>query len=79
MSHEEIHAEMAATVLRLQSASGSRVDDGDVLLLLESMKMEIPVVAEGPGTVVRYAVAAGTPVRAGDLMVVIEQDGPRTG
>jgi acetyl-CoA carboxylase biotin carboxyl carrier protein len=79
MAHEEIHAELAATVLRLQSPSGSRVDDGDVLLLLESMKMEIPVVAEGPGTVVRYAVAPGSAVRAGDLMVVIEQDPPRAG
>ena len=79
MPHEEIQAEMAATVLHLQSASGSRVDDGDVLLLLESMKMEIPVVAEGSGTVVRYAVTPGAAVREGDLMVVIEQDPPRTG
>lgn len=78
MPHEEIHADMAATVLHLHSASGSRVDGGDVLLLLESMKMEIPVLAEGPGTVVRYAVDPGTTVRAGDLMVVIEREPPRT-
>lgn len=79
MPHDDVHADLAATVLDLHSAPGGRVDTGDVLLLLESMKMEIPVVAEGPGTVVRYAVEPGSSVREGDLLLVVDQDPSGTG
>ncbi|MFW5416613.1 biotin/lipoyl-binding carrier protein [Nocardiopsis sp. CNT-189] len=68
----EIHAEMVAGVHRVTAAPGDRVGAGAVLLLLESMKMEIPVLTEEPGTVVSIDVAEGDVVREGDLLAVVE-------
>ena len=68
----EIRAEMVANVLELPVAVGDRVDTGDTVVLLESMKMEIPVLAEGPGTVTGVRVAIGDVVQAGDPLVVLE-------
>jgi len=48
------------------------VADGDTLVILESMKMEIPVLAESPGTLTRLAVAEGDVVQEGDLIAVID-------
>jgi hypothetical protein len=45
---DEIRAEMVANVWKVVAATGDRVDDGDTLVILESMKMEIPVLAESP-------------------------------
>jgi acetyl-CoA carboxylase biotin carboxyl carrier protein len=53
------------------AAEGDQVDDGDTLVILESMKMEIPVVAEGPGTITRMHVAEGDVVQEGDLIAII--------
>lgn len=69
---ESVRAEMVAGVLSLEVAVGDVVETGQTLLLLESMKMEIPVVPEGPGTVVRVAVAPGDVVQEGDLLVVLD-------
>ena len=54
------------------AAEGATVADGDTLVILESMKMEIPVLAEDSGTVTRLAVAEGDVVQEGDLIAVIE-------
>nr|WP_202420167.1 biotin/lipoyl-binding carrier protein [Actinomadura rayongensis] len=63
---------MVAKLLEVTVAEGERVNEGDTLVLLESMKMEIPVQAEEPGVVTRLAVTAGAQVQAGDLLAVIE-------
>ncbi|WP_017612189.1 biotin/lipoyl-binding carrier protein [Nocardiopsis salina] len=68
----EIRAEMVANIFELQVAEGERVEAGGTLLLLESMKMEIPVLTEGAGTVTRVAVAEGDVVQEGDLLAVVE-------
>ena len=68
----EIRAEMVANVWKVVAAEGESVGDGDTLVILESMKMEIPVVAEGPGTLTRLAVAEGDVIQEGDLIAVIE-------
>ena len=68
----EIRAEMVANVWRVVAAEGDTVDDGDTLVILESMKMEIPVVAEGTGRLARLAVAEGDVIQEGDLIAVIE-------
>ena len=57
---------------RSSSAEGDNVADGDTLVILESMKMEIPVLAEAAGTVTKLAVAEGDVVQEGDLIAVIE-------
>jgi len=69
---EEIRAEMVANVMSVVVHAGSTVSDGDTLVILESMKMEIPVITEVPGTVVSVAVAEGDVVQSGDLIAVVE-------
>jgi acetyl-CoA carboxylase biotin carboxyl carrier protein len=68
----EVRAEMVANVWKVVASAGDTVADGDTLVILESMKMEIPVLAEGGGTVARLAVAEGDVVQEGDLIAVIE-------
>jgi acetyl-CoA carboxylase biotin carboxyl carrier protein len=68
----EIRAEMVANVWKIVVAEGDSIADGDTLVILESMKMEIPVLAEGAGTVTRLAVAEGDVIQEGDLIAVIE-------
>jgi acetyl-CoA carboxylase biotin carboxyl carrier protein len=68
----EIRAEMVANVWKVVTAEGEQVSGGDTLVILESMKMEIPVLAEDPGTVTKLAVGEGDVVQEGDLIAVIE-------
>ncbi|HEY2077414.1 MAG TPA: biotin/lipoyl-binding carrier protein [Streptosporangiaceae bacterium] len=68
----EVRAEMVANVWKVVAAEGDTVADGDTLVILESMKMEIPVLAEGSGTLTKLAVAEGDVVQEGDLIAVIE-------
>ena len=67
---EEVRAEMVANVWKIVVAEGDRVEDGDTIAILESMKMEIPVTVEAAGTV-SLKVAEGDVVQEGDLIAVI--------
>ena len=67
----EVRAEMVANVWKVVAAEGQQVDAGDTLVILESMKMEIPVLAEEPGTVSKLHVAEGDVVQEGDLIAVL--------
>lgn len=69
---EEVRAEMVANVLVVNVAEGDVVDPATELVLLESMKMEIPVLPERGGRVSRVAVEAGDVVQEGDLLVVLD-------
>jgi acetyl-CoA carboxylase biotin carboxyl carrier protein len=69
---EEIRAEMVANVWKVVKAAGDPVESGDTLVILESMKMEIPVVSESDGILVRLAVNEGDVVQEGDLIAVVE-------
>jgi len=68
---EDVRAEIVASVLEVVVNEGDQVGEGDTLVLLESMKMEIPVHAEVAGTVTEVKVAVGDVIRAGDLIAVI--------
>jgi Pyruvate carboxylase len=68
----EIRAEMVANVWKVVKSAGDQVAEGDTLVILESMKMEIPVVAESSGVVSRIAVNEGDVVQEGDLLAVVE-------
>jgi len=68
----EVRAEMVANVWKVVAAEGDTVADGDTLVILESMKMEIPVIAEDSGTLTKLAVSEGDVVQEGDLIAVIE-------
>ncbi|TAK70779.1 MAG: biotin/lipoyl-binding carrier protein [Actinomycetota bacterium] len=67
----EVRAEMVANVWKVVAAAGEPVAAGDTLVILESMKMEIPVLAEVAGTVTEMCVATGDVVQEGDLLVVL--------
>jgi acetyl-CoA carboxylase biotin carboxyl carrier protein len=69
---EEIRAEMVANVWKVIKATGDPVEEGDTLVILESMKMEIPVLAESEGVVREMAVNEGDVVQEGDLIAVVE-------
>ncbi|MET3803714.1 biotin carboxyl carrier protein [Nakamurella sp. UYEF19] len=68
---EEVRAEMVANVWKVLVAEGDTVADGDTLVILESMKMEIPVLAEVDGVVGVLAVKEGQVVQEGDLIAEI--------
>ncbi|MCW2941844.1 MAG: acetyl-CoA carboxylase biotin carboxyl carrier protein subunit [Actinomycetia bacterium] len=63
---------MVANVWKVVVAEGDTVEDGDTLVILESMKMEIPVLAEDAGTISKLSVAEGDVVQEGDLIAVIQ-------
>jgi len=63
---------MAASVWKVVATAGDRVSEGDTLLVLETMKMEIPVLAESSGRLVSLAVTVGAVVQEGDLLAVID-------
>jgi acetyl-CoA carboxylase biotin carboxyl carrier protein len=67
----EVRAEMVANVWKVVAAEGQQVDAGDTLVILESMKMEIPVLAEEAGTLSKLHVAEGDVVQEGDLIAVL--------
>ena len=64
-------AELVAAVMTVEVEVGDRVTADDPVVILESMKMEIPVLAEVPGTVTEVVVASGDVVTDGDPLVVI--------
>ena len=68
---EEIRAEMVANVWKVVVAEGDTVADGDTLVILESMKMEIPVITEAGGTVTSLHVSEGDVVQEGDVIAVV--------
>jgi acetyl-CoA carboxylase biotin carboxyl carrier protein len=68
---EEVRAEMVANVWKVLVSEGDTVEDGDALVILESMKMEIPVIAEADGIISTIAVSEGQVVQEGDLIAEI--------
>ena len=67
----EIRAEMVAQVQSVLVEPGSAVTVGDILILLESMKMEIPVIVEVAGTIAEIPVHPGDVVHEGDVLVTL--------
>ena len=65
----EVVAEMVANVMTVSVAEGDGVEAGDTVVVLESMKMEIPVIAEIAGTVRAVKVAPADVVQEGDVLV----------
>jgi biotin carboxyl carrier protein len=69
---DEIHAEMVANVWKVVAKAGDEVEEGDTLVILESMKMEIPVIAESDGVIREISVNEGDVVQEGDLIAIID-------
>ena len=71
MAVEEIHAEMVSSVWKVLVEAGATVAVGDTLVILESMKMEIPVLTETAGTVQEMHVVEGEVLQEGDLIATV--------
>jgi acetyl-CoA carboxylase biotin carboxyl carrier protein len=68
----EVEAHITGTVWKIECQVGQSVEEGDTLVILESMKMEMPVEAEDPGTVKEIVCEEGQSVSEGDTLVVLE-------
>ena len=67
-----IEAHITGTVWKIEVAIGDAIEEGDTVVVLESMKMEMPVEAEDEGTVKQILVEEGQSVSEGDTLVVLE-------
>ena len=68
----DVAAHITGTVWKIEVAVGDEVDDGDTVVILESMKMEMPVESEDAGTVSEIRCQEGQSVQEGDVLVVLE-------
>ena len=69
----EVEAQITGNVWKIEKAVGDRVEEEDVILIIESMKMEIPVEAPCAGTLSEIRVAKGDSVEEFDVLAVIEE------
>jgi biotin carboxyl carrier protein len=68
----EIEAQVTGNVWKIERAVGDTVEEEDVLLVIESMKMEIPLEAPCAGRIAEIRTAKGESVEEGDILVVFE-------
>jgi biotin carboxyl carrier protein len=68
----EVEAQITGSVWKIEKAVGDTVSEGEVLIILESMKMEIPVEAPCSGRITAIRVTEGASVEEGAVLVVIE-------
>ena len=72
MALTTLRSEISGTIWKIEVSQGGQVAQGDTLIVIESMKMEIPVVAEQGGKVVEILVAEQEPVSEGQELIRIE-------
>ncbi len=72
MAQEQVEFPISGKVTGVSVQPGSKVDEGDVLCFLESMKMENPILAPVAGTVTKIELSPGQVVETGDLVAIIE-------
>ena len=68
----EVEAHITGTVWKIECQVGEQVEEGDTVVILESMKMEMPVEAEDDGVVKEIVCSEGQSVSEGDTLVVLE-------
>lgn len=68
----EVEAQVTGNVWKIEVKVGDKVEEEDVLLIVESMKMEIPVEAPEDGRVLEIRVQEGQAIEEGDILVVLE-------
>lgn len=72
MARVEVKAEVTGKVWKILAPVGGRVEADDTVMVVESMKMEIPVVSEAGGQVVELRVAEGDAVEDGQVVAIVE-------
>ena len=68
----DVEAHITGTVWKIEVEVGDSVQEGDAVVILESMKMEMPVEAEDPGVVAEIRCSEGQSVSEGDTLVVLD-------
>ncbi len=72
MARIEVKSEITGTVWQIKTSAGDTVESGDVLIVIESMKMEIPVITEDAGVVKEILVKEKDPVAEGQVVAVLD-------
>lgn len=70
----DIKAHITGTVWKVEVEVGEEVEEDDVVIILESMKMEMPIEAPADGTITKILVEPNQPVQEGDVVAVMEED-----
>jgi acetyl-CoA carboxylase biotin carboxyl carrier protein len=73
MAMTELKADVTGSVWKIVASSGQVLQPGDTVMILESMKMEIPVLAEDGGTLTELRVAEGQPVSEGQTLALVQE------
>ncbi len=68
----EVEAQITGNVWKIEKAVGDQVSEEDVILIIESMKMEIPVESPAAGRIAEIRVQEGQSIEEGDILVVLE-------
>jgi acetyl-CoA carboxylase biotin carboxyl carrier protein len=72
MAREEIQSEVTGTVWKIEMNVGDDIADGDIIMILESMKMEIPVISTEDGKLAEILVKEEEPVSEGQTVAIVE-------
>lgn len=72
MTKVELTSPVTGTAWKLECAVGDKVEEGDIVMILESMKMEIPLEATGAGTIASFTIKEGASVEEDQVLCVIE-------
>lgn len=72
MARIEVKSEITGTVWQVKAKPGDNVESGDTLVVIESMKMEIPVITEDAGVVKEMLVKEKDPVAEGQIVAILE-------
>ena len=67
----EVKSEVTGAVWKIVTEVGQKVEAGDTIMILESMKMEIPVIVEEDGTIKQFLIAEAAPVHEGQVVAIL--------
>ena len=73
MSRHELRAEVTGSIWKIETTIGQKLDQEHTVLIIESMKMEIPLVAEDGGTLVEICVSEGDSVSEGQVLAIVDR------
>lgn len=73
MAAIQVKAEVAGSVWQITTKVGQKVEAGDTIMIIESMKMEIPVIAEQAGTIDKFTVDEKTAISEGQVVAVLSR------
>jgi len=72
MKKNELRSEVTGSVWKIKKQVGEEILEGDIVMILESMKMEIPVITEEPGRLVELKVSEEDTVAEGQIVAIVE-------